>query len=305
MDMSSIVFPRPLRPGDKVAIVSPASKIDAKVVERSLPVIEAQGWIPQVYPHALEVYGSYSSDASCRLADLTDALSDPSVRAILCSRGGYGAVHLLDKIPSELLKSDPKWIIGFSDISALHALMSANGIASVHSSMCRHLGEYSGTDIDSQSLFRILRGQLPAYTVDSHPRNKTGVAEGPVVGGNLAVLSALIGTPYNLIGRPGSILFIEDIAEPIYKVERILYQMRLSGVFDRISGLIVGQFTEYRPDANYASMLDMILDMTADLKIPVAYDFPIGHVDHNLPLIESAPARLTVGHSSVSLIYNQ
>lgn len=299
----SVIFPRPLRPGDRIAIVSPASKIDASVVEGVLPVLREQGLMPEVYPHALGVSGTYSGTMENRLADLTDALADPGIRAIMCSRGGYGAVHLLDKISPELIKADPKWIVGFSDISALHALMSRNGIASIHSSMCRHLGAYGGGDEDSKSLFGILRGDMPSYCVDSHSWNKDGNAVGPVLGGNLAVLSALIGTPYDIIDREGSILFIEDIAEPIYKVERILYQMRLAGVFDRINGLIVGQFTEYRPDANYSDMLTMIHDMTSDLDIPVAYDFPIGHVSHNLPLIESAPARLTVTNATTCLCY--
>lgn len=266
-------------------------------------MLREQGWVPEVYPHALGVSGTYSGTKEERLADLTDALADPGIRAIICSRGGYGAVHLLDLISPEQLNADPKWIVGFSDISALHALMSRNGIASIHSSMCRHLGAYGGGDEDSQSLFGILRGDLPSYCVDPHPWNKEGSAVGPVLGGNLAVLSALIGTPYDIIGREGSILFIEDIAEPIYKVERILYQMCLGGVFDRINGLIIGRFTEYRPDANYSDMLTMIHDMISDLDIPVAYDFPIGHVDHNLPLIESATAELTVTTNATSLRY--
>ena len=298
-----MIFPKPLLHGDRIAIVSPASKIDAGVVESSIPVLESQGGQVEVVPHALGKSGSYSGNVGERLSDLAGALSDPGIRAILCGRGGYGAVQLLDRISPSLLMKDPKWIIGFSDISALHALMSVNGIASVHSPMCRHLGEYSGNDECSQSLFSILRGEMPSYCVDPHPWNKEGSATGPVVGGNLAVLSALIGTPYDIIGRRGSILFIEDIAEPIYKVERILYQMRLAGVFDRISGLIVGQFTEYRPDANYTDMTSMIRDMTSDLKIPVAYDFPVGHVSHNLPIIESAIATLDITPAATCLRY--
>lgn len=290
----SVVFPRPLRKGDRIAIVSPSSKIDPDVVAGAVPVLRNQGWEPVVYPHALDVCGSYAGSRADRLSDLEKAFADPSVRAILCSRGGYGAVHLLSSIDSELITSDPKWVIGFSDISAIHAFMSIHGIASIHSSMCRHLRDTEGLDCDSQSLFQILRGEKPSYCVEPHKWNREGYAVGPLVGGNLAVLSALIGTPYNMIGRKGSILFIEDIAEPIYKVERILWQMRLAGVFESINGLIVGQFTEYRQDYNYSDMTEMIHDMTSDLNIPVVYDFPVGHVEHNLPLIESAVACLRV-----------
>lgn len=299
----SVIFPRPLRDGDKIAIISPASKINKEVVESAIPILEAQGWQPKVFPYALGISGTYSGTVTERLSDITEAFYDSNVRAVLCGRGGYGAVHLLDKIPTELIKRDPKWLIGYSDISALHALMSVNGIASLHAPMCRHMGKFFGKDECSQSLFRILRGEKPSYCVDPHPWNKEGMAVGPVVGGNLAVLSALTATPYNIIGLDGTILFLEDIAEPIYKVERIFYQMKLSGVFDRINGLILGQFTEYKPDANYQDMVEMIHDMTSDLSIPVAYDFPIGHVDYNLPLIESAVATLDVTPSSACLRY--
>ncbi len=298
-----VIFPPSLRDGDTIAIVSPASKIDSKVVESAIPVLEGQGWHTVVFPHALGKSGSYSGSISERLSDIISAFSDSDISAILCGRGGYGAVQLLDKIPSDVVRRNPKWLIGFSDISALHAMMSINGIASLHAPMCRHLGTFSGEDEDSKSLFDILRGKMPSYCVEPNPWNKEGTAVGPVVGGNLAVLNALVGTPYDIIGREGSILFIEDIAEPIYKVERILYQMRLSGVFDRISGLIVGQFTEYHQDANYSDMTSMIRDMTSDLTIPIAYDFPIGHVDHNLPIIESAIATLDVNSISTCLRY--
>lgn len=296
------MYPRPLREGDKIAIVSPASRIDPALVEGALPVLSDMGWKPYVTESALGEEGSYSACASRRLADLIRVMLDPGVRAILCSRGGYGAVHLLEHLPEDAFRADPKWIIGFSDISALHAFASRCGVASVHSSMCKNLALNGGADEASRALFDILRGHGVSYTEPGHPYNRPGVAEGVLVGGNMAVLGGLVGTRYDIFDRSGAILFIEDIAEPIYKVERLLYQLRFSGALDRARGLVVGRFTEYRADRNYSDMYDMIRDMTADLDIPVAFGFPIGHVDRNLPVIESAPCRLSVTPESVTLV---
>lgn len=299
----AVIYPAPLHDGDVIAVISPASIIDPVYVEEAVEVLRRQGWTPKVSTHALGRHGSYSGSVEERLSDLTDAVCDPSVRAILCSRGGYGTVHLLDRFPKKAFMADPKWIIGFSDISALHAMASSMNVASIHSPMCKHLAADGGNDYCSQSLFSILRGERPDYTATTHPYNKTGEAEGIVVGGNLAVLDGLVSTPYDIFARCGAILFIEDIAEPIYKVERMLYRLKLSGVLDRINGLLVGRFTEYKADRNYNDMYDMIHEMTSSLNIPVAFDFPAGHVDFNLPLIESAPARLHVAPDRVTLTY--
>ena len=301
--MEQVIFPRPLVNGDKIAIVSPASIINPEYVSGAVDVLRRLGWNPYVAPHALGASGSFSGTVSERLADINQALDDPEVRAILCSRGGYGAVHLLDKLDSNAFEKDPKWIIGFSDISALHAYASHHNVASIHSSMCKHLALFGEHDECSRALIGILRGKMPEYNVEPHCYNRHGVASGKVVGGNLAVISALLATPYSPFETQGSILVIEDISEPIYKVERILYQLRLAGVFDHISALIVGQFTEYRPDRNYSVMEDMIREAISGFNFPVAFNFPVGHVDRNLPLVMSAAARLEVAEDGVTLRY--
>lgn len=296
---TDIIYPKPLQPGDKIAIVSPASIINPDYVEGAADTLRRQGWIPVIYPHALGRHGSYSGSVEERLNDLREALNDPSIRAVMCSRGGYGAVHLMEKLSTLDLREDAKWLIGFSDISALHALMASQGVASIHASMCRHLALHPD-DIASQSLFSILRGEKTDYRVKNHPLNRRGLTTGILAGGNMAVLGGLTGSKYDLFDRYGNdtILFIEDIAEPIYKIERILYQLRLSGVLSRLKGLIVGQFTEYNPDRNYTDIYDMIADMVAPYDYPVAFNFPIGHVDTNLPVIESAKAELNAGEET-------
>ena len=290
-----------MQPGDKIAIVSPASIINPDYVEGAVATLHLQGWTPVVYPHALGSSGSYSGSIEDRLGDLQGALTDPEIRAVLCSRGGYGVVHLMESLSNIDLRKDAKWLIGFSDISALHALMASQGVASVHASMCKHLA-LRPDDSVSKSLFSILRGEKVQYQVDGHPLNRQGVVAGRLVGGNMAVLGGLIGSQYDLFKRFGddTILFIEDIAEPIYKIERILYQLRLSGVLSHLKGLVVGQFTEYNPDRNYNDIYDMIAEMVAPYDYPVAFNFPIGHVDVNLPIIESANYALEI-NEGVSL----
>ena len=292
-----ILTPRPLRHGDRVAIVSPAGIIKPQVVYNSLPVLADCGWVPYVGKNTFGRFGTFAGTDDERYADLEAALLDPDTRAIICSRGGYGAVHLLDRLDRLPLRDDPKWIVGYSDISALHALMTRHGIKSVHAPMTKHISENRGRDTDSRRLFEILSGATPDLRAGGHPLNRPGEAEGLLVGGNLAVIAGLLSTPFDVI-RPGRILFIEDIAEPIYKVERILYTLRLSGVLGQLAGLVVGRFTDYAPDRGSASTEEMISRIVADYSYPVAYGIPVGHVDHNVPLVCSSLVRLEVTRNS-------
>lgn len=309
-----MIFPRQLALGDKIAILSPASIINPEYVEGACRWLLAQGYRPTVMPHALGHHGSYSGSTDERLADLRAALADPQVRAILCSRGGYGAVQLIADFPVAEWLADPRWLIGFSDISALHALLNANGIVSIHASMCKALTREQGPDRhdcnhscggDAERLLAMLRGERPAYAVAPHPSNHAGTATGQLRGGNLAVIADLIATPISPFRDPeNTILFIEDIAEPIYKVERILWQLRLMGFLDRVAAVVVGQFTDYRPNANHSDMYSMIAAMLAPLRCPVAFDFPVGHVDSNLPLLCGAEATLSVAPDEATLKFH-
>lgn len=287
-----IKTPQPLREGDKIAIVSPAGIPNPAHVHSAADILRQQGYVVEIMPHALGKWGSYSGTDEERFSDLYDALTDPEVRAVLCGRGGYGAVHILDRLDKLPLAEDPKWVIGFSDISALHALMHKHGVKSVHASMCSHI-RLGKSDPDNALLFGLLKGEHPNLRFKSHTLDRLGVADGKLVGGNLAVLADLIGTPYDLL-QPDTILFIEDIAEPIYKIERVLYQLTLNGVLPNIKGLIVGQFTDYKGDKNYDTMEAMVHEMVKPYSYPVAFDAPIGHVFHNSPVVEGSHVTLRV-----------
>ena len=298
----SNIYPAPLKPGDKIAIVSPSGYIDVEPVEKAADVLREQGWEVHIAPHALGKSGSYSGKAYERFADLSQALTDPSVRAIICSRGGYGAVHILDELDRLPIEKDPKWLVGFSDISALHALMAKKGIVSVHAPMTKDIAR-GAEDPNNDMLFRILSGELPESTFPSSKYDRPGIATGLLLGGNLAVIAGLIGTPYNVI-QPDTILFIEDVGEPIYKIERMLYQIRLSGTLGKLKGLIVGQFTGHTEDHNYQEMEQMIQDMVSPYHYPVAMNVPFGHVESNMPVISGAwiTLRVTMGNNN-SIVY--
>lgn len=283
-------------------ILSPASKVDPARVDEACRVLLAWGFVPMVSECCKGECGTYSAPMETRLAELIAAFSDDSVRAILCSRGGYGMVQLIEHLPCELLRNNPKWVIGFSDISALHAAMHRAGVASIHASMAKALARGGEADELNRALRDILMGQsMPSYDVAPHKYNRYGEAQGRLVGGNLAVLSALIGTEFDLLSS-GDILFIENVAEPVYKVERMMYQLKLSGILGCIKGLIVGAFTHYTsPDANGKSAEDVISAIAEQYSFPMAFGFPVGHIDENVPLIEGGDVVLTVTPSGAKL----
>ncbi|MEI3157099.1 MAG: LD-carboxypeptidase [Muribaculaceae bacterium] len=295
-----MIIPRSLGPGAKIAIVSPSSIIKPQNVYNALPVLRDRGWEPVVSPHAFDRHGSFAGTADNRYSDLAEALTDPEVDAILCSRGGYGAVHLLERLARLPLEDTPKWLIGFSDISALHALLTSRGIASIHAPMAKALADNGADNADNRALLDFLAGEGLEYSLDPSPMNRLGDATGLLVGGNLSVISDLVGTPFDVI-KPRRILFIEDVNEPIYKIERMLYQLRLSGVLADLAGLIVGKFSGCAPDADFASVNNIVADLTRDYSYPVAYDIPVGHVTHNIPLVCGAACSLSVGESSVEI----
>ena len=293
-------YPAPLLPGDKVCVVSPAGKIAKEVIDKAVQTLRAWGLEPIVAEHAFDECGRFASTKENRLLDLENALLDTRIKAILCSRGGYGAVQLLEAIPREMIRHNVKWLIGYSDITLLHAAFTNSGVVSLHAPMAKHIGEYPQDEV-TETIRSILFGGRPKYKVESHPLNRPGFAEGSVIGGNLAVMSGLRGTPYDF-NYKGSILFIEDIGESPYKIERMLYNLRLGGVFEQIGGLIVGQFSDCAEDPSMDSTIyENIRRMVDDYTFPVCFDFPCGHVTLNVPLLEGAPAFFEVTDKEVIL----
>ena len=309
----SIFYPSPLKKGDKIALISPASAVKEEYVLGAMERFMERGYQPVLMPYALgHESGSFAASKGDRLMDLFDALEDPEYKAIFCNRGGYGCAQLLINFSYEMISRNPKWLIGFSDISALHAMWYSSDIASIHGPMAKHLCTLPADDPCTAALFDMLEnGGRFDYTVAPHEYNREGKVSGTLRGGNLAVLNDLSATCFDILDlkegeqEEGVILFFEDIAEPIYKVNRMLWRLILSGSLTRVKGIIFGQFTEYRPDKNYATMEDMIHELVEcsiiPHDIPIAYNFPVGHTDLNYPLTEGAKVEFEVTPFSVRL----
>lgn len=299
-----MVIPPFLKSGDTVALVSPSSKIDKHFLKGARQRLEEWGLQVKTGKHADGADGSYAGTLHQRLADMQWAMDSPEVKAIFCSRGGYGAVYLIDKLDFSRFAEHPKWLIGYSDITALHALFLQQGYATLHAPMARHLTVEPADDPCTLYLRELLWGNVPTYVCESHKLNRTGVAHGILRGGNLSVAYGLRATPYDLPAEK-SVLFLEDVNERLHSVERMVYNLRLSGVFDRIAGLVVGQFTGYEDNeksgrALYASLASMC----SDYGFPVCFGFPVGHVTRNLPLVNGVPVTLEVGKKEVRLSFH-
>ena len=289
--------PPSLQCNDKAVILSPAGKIDGLIVRNAAAVLENWGLRPVIAEHTLFEAGRFSGTVEERLSDLQQALNDPSVKLILASRGGYGTVHLLNRLDFSGIKKNPKWVVGYSDITALHAALQHNGVASVHGPMAKHFSEEGTEDISVRYTKSILTGQPVKYHVPvtgDHSLNREGSADGRLFGGNLSVFCGILGSPYVSIPY-GGILFIEDTGEAPYRVDRMIWQLKLAGVFAKISGLIVGQFTDYAEDDEmYFPLRQSILDAVKEYAFPVCFDFPAGHAKMNLPLLMGVKATCIV-----------
>lgn len=288
-----MIVPSSLQKGDEVRIISPSGKIDPIYIDRAVERIKGWGLSVSLGKTAKAAYGRFGGTLEERLSDLVAAFEEKSVKAILCSRGGYGVMQLLDKIPVDIIKNNPKWVIGYSDITALHAFLQTNGVASIHAPMARHLAEEN--DQSTVALRDMLLGALPTYEVASDALNREGACSGVLRGGNLAMLAAMRATPWD-IPTSGTILFIEDIGERPYQVERMLLNLKLGGVLANLAGLIVGQFTDYEEDeAMMCTLQQTIANVVSEYDYPVAFNFPVGHVAYNLPLFCGIPVQLKIG----------
>lgn len=307
--MDKLIIPPYLHEGDKVVILSPSSKIDKAFLKGAVKRLTSWGLRPVLARHAGSSHGTYAGTVGQRLEDLQAAMDDPDTRAILCSRGGYGAVHLVGKLDFSRFRESPKWLIGFSDITALHNLWQREGFASLHAPMARHLTVEPEDDFCTLALRDILTGAAatPAgcfgYTCEPHKLNRRGTAEGTLRGGNFAVFNGLRGTPYD-IPADDTVLFIEDVGERPHAIERMMYNLKLGGVLERLSGLIIGQFTEYEEKKQLGKELyGALAELVKEYDYPVCFNFPVGHVPMNLPLINGAPVRLDVDRKGVKLTF--
>ena len=280
-----------------IRIVSPSGAIDPSYIDGAATRLRTWGYIVSEGAHARAKWGRFAGTDEERLADLNEALRDASVDAILCARGGYGLQRILDRVAPIT-----KPIIGFSDITALHQLAGIEHMPSLHGIMCKHIATLPEDSEPIQALRKMLAGEAIEYRWAHHPLNRPGVAEAPIVGGNLSVLYGLQGTPYGLnkLSYQFPILLIEDISERHYHIDRMIRNLSMSGVLAHLSGLIVGQFSDCEDDPlMQQTVYETIKEVVADYNYPILFNAPFGHVEHNLPLWFERHASIDCGTESV------
>lgn len=301
-----LVMPMALKAGDSIAIVSPSSTPDSMTVVKGCETLRKWGYVPVVGPHALNSYHGFAGTADERSADFLWALRDSTIKAIMCSRGGDGAVQVLQRIPLNEFRNHPKWVMGFSDATALHSAEVSAGVMSIHCSMCDGISQRGERDSVNAILQKLLQGELPSYQAPVHPLNQPGEAEGILVGGNLSVLSGLAGSEYDFLNRTdeGLILFIEDTGEGMSKVDRMLHQIEIRGILSKLKGIIVCHFSKYKsPENGFADMYEMLHEYLQHYDFPVCYDFPVGHHSgKNYPMVEGSKVKLTVGQDGTNIM---
>ena len=295
--------PRYLMPNDQIRIVSPSGNIEPKYIVGAKKTLSSWGLNVTEGKFARTKYGRFAGTEAQRISDLQEALDDPSVNAILCSRGGYGVAQIIDKLDFSTFAKSPKWLIGFSDITILHNAISNLGVASIHGIMAKHLTQFSPNSIHVQKCREILFGQMPTYVVPKHRLNKVGIGQGKLIGGNLSVLIGLRGSQFDLDYK-NNILFIEDIAERPYHIDRMMQNLRFSGSLAQLSGLVVGQFSDCDEDPLMKkSVAQIIASAVSEYDYPVCFNFPAGHVDNNFPLKLGETVQFEVTKRAVILTF--
>jgi muramoyltetrapeptide carboxypeptidase len=299
-----MILPSPLKPGSKIRIVSPAGKIDDKYVMPAAEWLQNQGYRVELGAHVFSHYFQFAGTDAQRLRDLQEAFDDPDCSAILCSRGGYGTVRIIDKLHFSNFLENPKWLIGFSDITILHSCLNNYGVPTIHGVMPRYFFDENNNPTENLiTLMELLTGKGIGYTVEPSESNRTGSAKAELVGGNLSIISSLQGTFYDL-ETEGKILFLEDIDEFLYHTDRMIHQLKLSGKLDNLAGLILGDFSDMKDnDSPFGKNVhEIILEAVEDLNYPVCFGFPAGHEEKNLALLFGREWEMNVTSAGTNLV---
>jgi muramoyltetrapeptide carboxypeptidase len=300
-----IKTPPYLKKGDTIGIVCPAGFMTLEKAAECVRVLQDE------WGYKVRIGKTLGGDSTTyfsgtdeeRVADFQQMLDDDEVQAILCGRGGYGTGRIIDQIDFKKFKKNPKWIIGFSDITVLHSHLYSNYyISSLHAPMAAAFNDAGYVNRFVQSLKSALEGNFAKYSCDVHEYNRKGEAIGELVGGNLALLAHLVGTESD-IRTKGRILFIEDIGEYSYNIDRMMYQLKRSGKLSKLAGLVVGHFSDMKDTERPfgKNEYEIIRDIVAEYDYPVCYNFPVSHDKENYALKIGTGYKLKVGKTKVLL----
>jgi len=287
--------PEFIKSGDKVVIVAPAGRVEEQQMKIATSILSDWGLIVE-WGNSLNTRShNFAGEDNARLGDLQTALDSPVIKAIFCARGGYGVTRIIDRIDLSKFMQYPKWVIGFSDITALHCLINRMKVVSVHAIMPNSFGK-PGTDNALQSLHDLLIGESVNMMWATHEFNKPGKVEGVIVGGNLSLLVNQIGT-FTELDTNGAILMLEDTGEYGYHIDRMVVQLKRAGKFNELRGMIIGKFpnTKEGNDKFELSPYEIINCHVKEYNFPICYDIPIGHVPDNIAIPLSREVRLSIG----------
>lgn len=297
-----MIQPSFLQPGDTIYITAPAKAIEESVVLEAKKTLETWGLIVRVAPHCLGRAAYFSGTDAERLADFQHGLDDPSIKAILCARGGYGCVRIVEELNWTAFQQNPKWIIGFSDVTVIHSHLNTLGVATIHGIMPVNV-EKASAKVE-ETLRKALFGENLKYTVPCQNENRLGVAQGELVGGNLSILYSMMGSE-SQVDCKGKILFIEDLDEYLYHIDRMMLSLKRCGCFDGLQGLVVGSFIKMHdneiPWGKNAH--EIILDITKKYNFPIVFNFPAGHIHDNNTLIFGKKVSLEINDKETILKY--
>ena len=298
--------PPPLNQGDKIGIVATARKITTSECAHAYEMLKSWGlkpvWGKTISPKKFSAdstnnpaeYHQFAGKDKFRATDFQQMLDDPDIKAILCARGGYGTVRIIDDLDFIAFCQDPKWIIGYSDITVLHSHIQQNfGIATLHATMPINFEESSIEAL--KSLRKVLFGKRLRYSFEAHLLNRQGKAEGILTGGNLSVLYSLLGSSSD-VDTAGKILFLEDLDEYYYHIDRMMVNLKRGGILTNLAGLVVGGMSKMSDNTIPfgKTVYNIIAEHTAGFDYPVAYGFPAGHFDDNRALVMGAKVVLKV-----------
>lgn len=295
--------PSSLKKGDKIAIISTARKISKIELEPAVAIIKSWGLEPVFGKNLFNENNQFSGTTKERVADLQQALDNSEIKAIICARGGYGTVQVIDQIVFSNFKKNPKWMVGYSDVTVLHNHINTNfNIQTLHASMPINFA--TNTKEALESLKETLFGALPIYTCDVDELNRFGEVTGELVGGNLSIIYSLIGTPSQL-NTKGKILFLEDLDEYLYHIDRMMMNLKRAGLLKELKGLIVGGMSDMNDNTvPYGkSAKQIIFDAVKEYNYPVCFEFPAGHIKDNRALMMGAEVDLKVSKNEVELSF--
>ncbi|WP_192823089.1 LD-carboxypeptidase [Rufibacter sp. LB8] len=299
------VTPPYLQPGDTVGICCLAYKLTYDDIAAGVKLLESWGLRVLIGETVGAEDRQFGGSDALRIQDFQQMLDNPQVKAIFSARGGYGTTRILDKIDFAGLQRNPKWIIGYSDITALLCHLLYLGHESLHATMPKLMGQPDTQEAD-ETLRRALFGEELKYQEPSHPMNRLGAATGVLAGGNLILLDTLVNTASDL-DYTGKILFLEDVGENFYNLDRVLVHLRRMGRLQKLAGLVLGQFTEMKDNTVPfgRTVEEIVLEHCAGTDFPICFDFPVGHVPRNVAMIVGREARLEVSGTGTSLTFSQ